>query len=612
MCGIAGVINYHGYDLEALKKALLHRGPDEQAIYCENNLALVHTRLAIQDVNAGQQPMHYDACSIIFNGEIYNHLALRKLLPQFQFKTQSDTETLLYLYLAMGTEMFNLLDGMYAFCIYDRNKQQLFLARDRAGKKPLYYMQQNNSFIFASELNALKCLNPLMIDEEAIASYLRTGFFYHVYTPYRAVQALAAGSYLWVNLDNLSAKSIKYFDIFDHYAAPRSPMALSSALNQVDTILHKSVSDRLLSSDLEVGVFLSGGIDSNLIAAIASRIRSNIRTFTVKTTDGFDESHLAKQGAEKYGTVHTELSISVDLHNDIEKILSGYGCPFMDSSAIPSYYVAREARQYVSVVLNGDGADELFGGYRRYVSIANKLCLYFRYFSHLRTLLPHPSNKQSRYNYFYRLLSMANKRNIDFYLAATTDIFEDVISFEKNALLSEMNAEITKVFANNRLSPLNQMLYLDFNFLLFSDLLVKMDIATMAHSLEGRSPFLSIDMLKFAPSLPDRFKINKLETKVLLRELAKKYLPITLIKQPKRGFEVPLVTWVTKDLKNAINDVLATGCYAENYVKRDIIQRLLDRKIAIHEEKRAKILWNLFCLEIWYKNEPKNKGMNVI
>lgn len=599
MCAIAGTINFPNLSFETLKKALYHRGPDTQTSYNYKNLELVHTRLSIQDVAHGQQPFHYENYTIIFNGEIYNHLELRKeYLQDFDFKTASDTETLLYLFVKFRENMFGYLDGMFAFCILDKEKNQFFLARDRAGKKPLYFYKDKGKFAFASELNALKSICELKINETAIASYLRCGFFYKEYTPYDNVFTLDAGTFCTVDLNALQIEQKKYFDILDFYKQPLE-CSFEEALESVDKILHKSIRDRLLSSDLEVGAFLSGGIDSSLVVAIASEYKKNLKTYTVKFSDGYDESHLAKLTAKKYNTDHTELSISMNLKNDIEKILLNYGQPFMDSSAIPSYYVSKEAKKHVTVILNGDGADEIFGGYRRYVPSANGLIDIASKFSFLTKILPKPHNKKSLYNYAYRLLSMAGKNGLDFYLSSTVDIFEDEYSFKENVINNQMEEFIN----NTHLDPLSKMLYLDFNILLFSDLLVKMDIATMSNSLEGRSPFLSKYILEFVPTLQNDYKIKGKSTKHILRELSKKYLPQELITQPKRGFEVPLKNWVENNLKENIFDTLRGTSYSSTFIDKSFINNLLEKKINVSSEKRAKMLWTMYCLEVWKKNQ---------
>jgi asparagine synthase (glutamine-hydrolysing) len=378
---------------------------------------------------------------------------------------------------------------------------------------------------------------------------------------------------------------------------------LEQAVLALEEHLQKSIAERVLASDVEVGVFLSGGIDSNLVVAMASQVRPRLKTFTVKFNGLYDESPLARLTAEKYHTEHIELSVSASLQDDTEKILLAYGEPFMDSSAIPSYYVSREAAKYVKVVLNGDGADELFGGYRRYVPMVHSLTKYIGLISPVIKVLPKPHTKQSLYNYIYRLISMMHKQGLDFYLSATSDVYEDVYTINDGSILLELSQFIEKVFANKKLSSLSKMLYLDFNLLLFCDLLVKIDIATMANSLEGRSPFLSKYLLEFTPLLPDRYKVRGLHTKFILRALAKKYLPAALIYQPKRGFEVPLRKWIDEDLRTPIFDYLKPGCYSETFIKPKFIQALLEKKVNISAEKRAKILWGLFCLEVWHAHE---------
>jgi len=599
MCGIAGAINYDNFKLEAVQNALYHRGPDKQEIYKSSNVALIHTRLSIQDISHGHQPYHLDNCSIVFNGEIYNHMELRsKYLNTFEFSTSSDTETLLCLYIKYKEKMFEYLDGMFAFAILDKNDNKLFLARDRSGKKPLFFYKADNTLLFASELNAIKAgIDKLNINEENIYAYLRNGFFYQETTPYKNVEEIDAGCYYNINLSTLEVEQNKYFNLLDYYKPNNE--SFDSSLNKLDSLLHKSVKDRLLSSDLEVGAFLSGGIDSSLVVAIASEYKQNLKTFTVSFDGAFDESHLAKLTAQKYNTKHTQINISMNLKDDIETILLNYGQPFMDSSAIPSYYVSQEAKKHVTVILNGDGADELFGGYRRYVPAANGLIQKAKLFSPLLKVMPTPHNKKSIYNYIYRLLAMSNKSGLDFYLSSTNDIFDDVYEFKNNRVFERMNTFINDV----QLDELSKMLYLDFNMILFSDLLVKMDIATMAHSLEGRSPFLSKYMLEFAPGLQNSYKIKGKNTKYILRELAKKYIPNELIHQPKRGFEVPLKNWVENDLKENIFDTLQNGSYGSKFVEQKFINSILNNKINVSKEKRAKILWTLYCLEVWYQKQ---------
>jgi asparagine synthase (glutamine-hydrolysing) len=604
MCGIAGYINFDKNLDQILQKSLYHRGPDKQTSYKFDNVNLVHTRLSIQDIKNGNQPFELKNFVLVFNGEIYNHMELRKVyLKNSNFVSHSDAETLVHLYEKYNTAMLDLLDGMFAFAILDKKKNKLIFARDRAGKKPLYLYQNNKNILFASELRALKNVLDLTIDEEQIQAYLRNGFFSGKTTAYRDVIELEPGYCYQLDIKNLKLQKKQYFNILDYYKKDKIT-DFDKAIVSIDSALHKSVKDRLFSSDLEVGAFLSGGIDSSLIVAIASEYVDKLKTFTVKFDGSFDESKLAKLTAEKYNTDHTEIPISMNLRDDIETILCNYGEPFMDSSAVPSYYASQEAKKHTTIVLNGDGADELFGGYRRYVPIANNWIRFVKYFSLVAKILPKSNKKRSNFNNIYRLLKLSEKKGLDFYNSATYDIFEDVYSFDSLDTFEQMGKVIESLDREN-ISNLSKILIMDFNFILPSDHLKKMDIATMANSLEGRSPFLSKYMLELVPMLDDKFKVKGINTKVILRQLGKKYLSKDLINQPKRGFEVPLKKWVNGELRDNILDSLTGDYYSKNFLPKGFIEKLIANKIDTSDEKRAKMLWTMYCLEVWKKNLAK-------
>ncbi len=607
MCGIAGSINF-SLDIPKLTKDLWHRGPDDQSTFAEANLQLHHHRLSILDIASGHQPMHFEHLTIIFNGEIYNHQEVRKKYS-LVCKTNSDTETILQAYLKLGVNCLQEFDGMFALVIYDRKINSLFIARDRAGKKPVYYYSIPGQFVFASELNALKNQVGPAVNEQHIEQYLRYGAFHQTATPYRNVHELPAGHYAIVSLND-GAVSIHTWWAIQTYYEQRNNESLELAIENIDSILHTAIKRRLESSDLEVGSFLSGGIDSGLVTAIASQYNSSLKTFTVSFSGAYNEAPLAKLVSTKYKTHHTEINISFDdLQNDIEQILANYGEPFYDDSAIPSYYVSREAKKYLTVILNGDGADELFGGYRRYVPFAKydffaKSGLMTAAASGLKKIIPFSNEKQSKLNYLYRLADLASQKETDVYFSATTDIFsgfyQHLIPTGANVLIA-LQQKLSAAKASS-LSGLQKLMMMDFNSILPDILLVKMDIATMASSLEGRSPFLAKGMLEYAPGLPDSYKIKGTTTKYLLRQLAVKYLPGELINQPKRGFEVPLKQWVDKELREIIFSYLDTAnSYADNFVEKDFIRKLLERKVKVSDEKRAKMLYTLFALNVWHK-----------
>lgn len=608
MCGIAGSVNFK-LCYQQVNKVMLHRGPDEQNGFTADNVALYHLRLSILDITGGKQPMHLDnRYTIIFNGEIYNHADIRIQLG-LTGTTSSDTETLLLLYQKLGTGMLNYMDGMFAFAIYDQQEKKLFIARDRAGKKPLYYYNDGSKIVFASELNCIKSLLPLQMDTGNFYHYLRLGSFYKQLTPYKNVTELTAGSFLMIDCNTLECTKTTWWNIHQFYQQ-KSNDHFETALEKTDSFLTAGVKRRLESSDLEVGSFLSGGIDSGLVTAIASHYTSKLKTFTVSFPGEYDEAPLAKLVAEKYNTHHTEIKISFDnLKNDVEKILANYGEPFFDSSAIPSYYVSEAARKHLTVILNGDGADELFGGYRRYVPFAQydffKANALIKNSAGLaKKILPQSHQKKSIYNYLYRLAALASKSSLEIYLSAGVDIFEDYQQHILNppADYLKILQDDFSLVANSNMSGLKKIMNIDFDCTLFSDLLVKMDIATMAHSLEGRSPFLCKELLEYIPAINDHFKIKGRTTKYLLRQLAKKYLPAELIHQPKRGFEIPLKNWVNHELKEIIFDYVGSaGALNRQFTDTHFIQSLLNNTTKIAAEKRAKILWTLFSMEVWYK-----------
>lgn len=609
MCGIFGTINLPVNQKDTIPH-LIHRGPDSQTTWCHNNLTLQHFRLSILDIDGGVQPMHLlDRYTIVFNGEIYNHHWVRKKLD-LDCQSDSDTETILRAYHKMGISCLDYFDGMFVFVIYDKVTNKLLLVRDRAGKKPLYLYKENNQIAFASELKVLNKIVRDKICEESIYEYLHFGYMVDKTTPFQNVKEISSGTYTYIDCESLESITKKYWDISVFYQKDYAG-SYEEAVKQVDDYLRNGIRRRLLSSDLEVGSFLSGGIDSGLVTSIASEMISNpLKTFTVRFDGEYDESPLAQKVSERYNTDHNVIDISFDnLKDEIDMILTNYGEPFMDSSAIPSYYVSREAKKYITVVLNGDGADELFGGYRRYVP--------YRYYPFLSTgnlqkelmkmvnsILPHSNNKRSKYNFVKRLFTLGSQNGLEQYQSATFDVFtgyEDV--FLKNQNNNKIIQNKFQEIINNSNSDMKAIMHTDFSFLLFSDLLVKMDIATMANSLEGRSPFLCKELLEFVPQLPNYYLIKGNYTKRILRDLGKKYLPFELIRQPKRGFEIPLKSWVENELHDKIWDNIgSTNSYVKNFIKADSFNILKKKNGNLPAEKRAKMIWSLFALETWYKN----------
>ena len=609
MCGIFGSINVKQDKIEEVRDLLLHRGPDAQKINSYDNVFLGQNRLSIQDIEFGHQPLEIGNYVIVFNGEIYNHAFLKEKY-QLKCKTNSDTEVLLHLYINYGGNILSEIDGMFAFCIYNKKKHTMFFARDRAGKKPIYFYFKDNTFVFSSETKSLAATFGLEPDYNSLGYYFRLGYFMESRTAFQNVFELNSGSYMTLDCESLSYSIKKWWNIEDYYLKDKVHDE-KTAVEALDRLLVKSVVDRLVSSDLEVGSFLSGGIDSGLITAIASKHVDKLKTFTVSFPGAYNEAPLAKMVAEKYGTDHTELNINFNnLRNDIENIILNYGEPFFDSSAIPSYYVSKEAKKHLTVVLNGDGADELFGGYRRYVPFSktdffNQGYLIKAFAKIIKKVIPIANEKKSTLNYVNRLTNLASKSKESMYLTSTTDVFED---FESNLIFNSIDPKLSTMLEtinNSTFSGLEKLMLVDFKTILFGDLLVKMDIATMANSLEGRSPFLSKYILEYAPSLSDKLKISGITTKYILRKLSERYLPSDLLNQPKRGFEIPLKKWVNNDLKEPIFDCLNSGAFIENFIDKNFLEALKANKVRISDEKRSKILWALYSVQIWNRNLKK-------
>jgi asparagine synthase (glutamine-hydrolysing) len=606
MCGISGSVNFK-FNTEIINDVMGHRGPDERFSYISDNVMLHHLRLSILDSQGGRQPMHLgESYTIIFNGEIYNHGDLRKKY-NLVCKTSSDTETLLKLYEKTGVDFLNDLDGMFAFAILDKANNKLVFARDRSGKKPLYYYNQANAFIFASELNAIRKFITPSISINNIKNYLQTGVFYKEATPYSNVFEFPPGSYGELDLNTLSFSINKWWHINDQYVKDCDD-DFETVLENVDSFLTNAVIRRIDSSDLEVGAFLSGGIDSGLVTSIASKHCTNLKTFTVSFDGNFDEAPLAKLVANKYGTSHTEINIKFDnLLNDIEKILTNYGEPFCDSSAIPSYYVSKEAKKHLTVILNGDGADELFGGYRRYVPFAKYN--FFKAPKHVNaaanllvSILPNPEEKKSKINLIHRLASLAGANGINTYFSATADLFVGLENYFIEPITNDKQLLLDFEAKLKLSSGLKTLMAMDFDTILSNNLLVKMDIATMANSLEGRSPFLCKELLEYVPSINDEFKIKGASTKHVLRTLAQKYLPAELINQPKRGFEIPLQSWVDNELSEIIKHyLLDADTIIKQITKNQFVEKLINGALPISREKRAKVIWAIFSMEVWYK-----------
>ncbi|MFQ5490108.1 MAG: asparagine synthase (glutamine-hydrolyzing) [Phycisphaerae bacterium] len=623
MCGIAGIWGSPTPDrLEAMGYRLRHRGPDEDGCWTDpaNQIGFAHRRLAIIDIEGGQQPVFSEDRSVatVFNGEIYNYKELRAELigRGHTFTTNTDTEVVVHLYEELGPDLAQKLRGMFAIALWDEGERQLVLIRDRVGKKPLYYSEQSGEFLFASEIKGIVAGTgqSLSLDEQSLSDYLAWGMVPAPATIYQQVRSLEPGQRMVVrNRQVVEAKRYWRLEML-----PKLDLNADQAVEQVDGLLREAVRLRL-RSDVPVGAFLSGGIDSGLITALAAEQCSEaLITVTVGFDEaGFDERPLARLVAERYGTDHHEVVIKADVTNDLAAIAAAYDQPFGDSSAVPSYYVARAARPFVKVVLNGDGGDELFAGYRRYVAARiNRLLRWTdgavgrQGWRLLSALLPGPRRFRSAYGFGHRLVRGMARDPVDRYLAWSVD---QLTESQKRVLCGLENgggwldgAEPSDRLARGYLTelsgagPVDRMLGADFAGILPNDLLVKMDTACMAHGLEARSPLLDQVLIETVSRYPETVKLPGWQTKPLLRRLSQKYLPPAIQKAPKRGFEVPVVRWLRGELKPMCRDVLLSrnGLLAQR-MDRSALERMIEGKDGLDPGRWGRRMWSLLMLGMW-------------
>ncbi len=632
MCGIAGI--WGRPDERALQRAvgrLGHRGPDGSGVWVDasRQIGLGHTRLAIIDPAGGTQPIFNEdrTLAVVFNGEIYNYVELRDELIDHghAFATHTDTEVLVHLYEERGDDLFERLRGMFALAIWDGRARRLLLARDRLGVKPLYYATVGDGLVFASEIKGLQALGPesLTIDDQALSDYLTFGHVPAPETIYREIRALPPACRLVADRNGIG-RAEPYWQHpcgLSRSSVGSERIDQSEGVERIETVLNDAVRLRL-RADVPVGAFLSGGIDSGLVVAMASRhLNRPITTLTVGFEDmGFDERPLARQVAERYGTDHHELIVQPEPARLLPAIVEAYDQPYADSSALPSYCLAELARQHLKVVLNGDGGDEALAGYRRYVAgrCAGRLGVLGGAMARpmwwlADRLLPETRGFRTRYAFARRLIRGMALPEPQRLLAWGNDGFNEQ---EKRRLAGEQGGWLATCAPTWRrvadllndtpagASALDRQMWIDARTLLPDDLLVKMDIATMAHGLEARSPLLDHVLFETATALPDTVKLAGLTTKPILRDLARRYLPGDVVTAPKRGFEVPLARWLQDDLRDLRDDLLLdpTGLMAERF-DRTALADLVGRRTGLDEARWTRRIWTLMMLAMWDRQQ---------
>ena len=608
MCGINGIINLPlvkpEESIQKMNASLSHRGPDAKGFFYENDVLLGHTRLSIIDLSAeANQPFYSEDNNyvIVYNGEVYNFEEIKKKY-NLTCKTTSDTEVILKAFLLKGIEIFNELNGMFALAIYNKMDQSFCLARDRMGKKPLYYYQQNNTLVFSSEIKALLTLseikNKLHINPIAVSSFLHLGYIPSPETIYKEIKKFPSGNSACFKNGILSFKS---FWKAEDKITKEIIRDENSALIQLDDLLNSSVSLRL-KSDVPFGTFLSGGIDSSLVTALAQKnSNQKINSFSIGFQEkSHNEAVFAREISKQIGTQHHEFIVSEkDAMAILPDMLSAYDEPFADSSAIPMMLVSKLARQEVKMTLSGDGGDELFHGYGFY-NWANRLN------NPLIKLLKSPiamglnmgNNRMKRASTLFTFPKENLKSHIfsqEQYYFSEAEL-QNLMGEKYTAIPSELNQ--SKSLARN-LSPSEQQSLFDIKYYLKDDLLTKVDIATMKYGLENRVPLLDYRVVEFALNLSPDLKIKNGEQKYLLKQLLYQYVPKTLFDRPKQGFSIPLASWLKGDLKHLIHEHLNQK-NIENFgwVKWSEVQKLVTR-FNKGENYLYTRIWALIVLHYW-------------
>ncbi|MFL6588784.1 MAG: asparagine synthase (glutamine-hydrolyzing) [Chthoniobacterales bacterium] len=611
MCGIAGYVSTqagvdHGGLLRALAGALVHRGPDDEGFFETPGAGLAIRRLSIVDLPGGHQPISNEdgTVHVVFNGEIYNYVELREQLTRrgHQFVTNSDTETLVHLYEEHGVEMLQFLRGMFAFALWDSRQNSLFLARDRLGKKPLNYVAVDGELFFCSELAPLldAKLAEWEIDPNALAAYLMFGFVSAPRTMVRQIKKLPPAHYLVWRRGNMEVR--RYWSLSQQ---PKIELAYEDAVAAVKAKLDESLGLRL-RADVPLGLLLSGGLDSNaLLARLVRGVGRKVQTFTIGfAAKAYDESALAAAAAQHFGVEHHLLVGDTDLLKLLPEVVRHYGEPSADKSALPTMLVCGLTRGQVKVALSGDGGDEAFAGYSKY-RISGWQDFASRMFADKTrqswTLAAMrgegwPGHTAARKLRRLFLPETASLFSGEFF---SGEIYQRITTEELRARSDGSLEDVVAEFWEPAQEPLDRMLHWDNTEPLPSSMLTKLDIASMARSLEVRSPFLDQEFVELCARLPTAWKVNRDQGKLMLRDIVAADLPPEILRAPKRGFSVPLAQWWTGEARQQIRDgILPLHHTLRPFLNEDTAARLLDEHQA-GRANHAQRLWNLWVLNEW-------------
>ncbi len=615
MCGIAGIINYtnSSQDLEKIKdipELLKHRGPDSQGFSIFNNVAFAHARLSVIDTSPDSNQPFFDEnkeYKIVFNGEIFNYKELRADLEKLgeTFTTSGDVEVLLKLYKHKKEKCLDEIRGFFAFGIYDVKADTAFIARDRFGVKPLYYAQTKAGFYFSSELLPIQhLLGTKELNHKSLTAYFQLNYLPGEESILKGIERLLPGH--CVTIKNNKAEFRKYYKL----TTKQPYVASASPEKELRKHLENSVTDRMIA-DVDVGSFLSGGIDSTIVTALASKQTTHLHTFSLgfKDNEFFDESSLAELTAKKYGTNHHSFMLSNDdLLEEFDNFLHSIDEPFADSSALNVFILSKRTKPFVKVVLSGDGADEVFAGYNKHKAEwlmrnnkgFNALVKIAAPFANL-----FPQSRNSAIGNKARQLSKySSSMKLDpeerYWRLASISSEEEV----KNLLLkSDSVAELKKQYTSGINNDFNSFLLADVNMLLPYDMLTKVDMMSMDNGLEVRNPFLDHRLVEFAFSLPAELKINGKVQKKILKESCKDLIPDEILNRPKHGFEVPIQQWFANELKNRIESEWLNEDYIseQKIFSLSAIQNLKKQLYSNSPGDAAAKVWAIIIFNSWYK-----------
>lgn len=624
MCGIAGVYNFGcqvSPDPAGLKKmcdVIRHRGPDDEGFFVSGTVGLGMRRLAIIDLATGDQPICNEdkTVQVVLNGEIYNFQELRRDLERMhRFSTRSDTEVIVHLYEEYGEACVEKLRGMFAFALWDEKKGILFIARDRVGKKPLYYTLSNGALVFGSEIKSILSYtrHTPELDPESLDLYLTYQYVPSPRTIFRGIHSLPPAHTLICDRQGRIVTK-KYWDLD---FSSKTTLSFADACVCTKDLLTEATRLRMIS-DVPLGAFLSGGHDSSIIVGLMSSLsKTPVKTFAVGfEEEEFSELHYARLVARHFNTDHREFILKANYVDLLPKIVWHYGQPFADSSALPSYLVSQETRKHVTVALNGDGGDESFGGYLRYKAM--KASLYFSLpfrllgssaMSRIAQWVPHTETTKGRnmFRYASRLLSALAEppeiRNVYWFSFFTPAAKERLYTDHFKSLLQGNAIDYLKnIFMQAPAKDImDRTFYTDIKAYLPECLLVKMDIASMANSLEARSPFLDHKVMEFSASLPSQWKLHGLTTKYILKKTFDSLLPKEITRRGKMGFGIPVGRWFRGEWKEQFRDiVLSPAALSRGYFKKEALETMYNEHISGRRDHGYR-MWSLLVLEHWHR-----------